>query len=201
MKTVEFKEKDHTYWLKNTDTGHSNRLPGVTGVIDFFANTFAGIPRGVLEKAADRGRAVHLATEYYDQGNLDEEKLDPILQPFLKAWKHFKEKYEVDICETERRVWHPRYLYAGQLDRIIRVRGRKFLLDIKTGAAMRPTTGPQTAAYMNAYAQDGGVPLPRMGVELHKDSTYTVKELEDPNDFPVFLAALTLYRWRLKNAK
>ena len=73
----------------------------------------------------------------------------------------------------------------------------KCLLDIKTGSALKATTGIQTAAYAEALRKDRRTKqLPRYGVELHADGTWRLEHFNDPDDFPTFLAALRLYNWR-----
>ena len=72
----------------------------------------------------DRGSMIHLATHYDDTGELDEENLDPVIVPYLEAWRKFKresgfvqEKIEVPMQSTTHR-------YAGTPDRIGELPGR-----------------------------------------------------------------------------
>lgn len=195
---LDFDERAHVYRYEHVI------VPGVTSAIGLFAKNFAGIPAGVFERACQRGTAVHLATEYDDKGTLDESVLDPSLHGYIEAYRRFKAEtgFKPDQDKTELKVYHPRHKYAGTLDRIGDYRDIEIVLDIKTGSAMRPTTGPQTAAYEAAYRamqEHHGDPMPRYGVELHKDGTYFFKRFDDPGDLAVFLASLTLLRWRMKN--
>ena len=48
------------------------RVPSVTQILEPLID-YSGVPNGVLQYAADRGTAVHLATEFYDDGDLDED--------------------------------------------------------------------------------------------------------------------------------
>lgn len=72
----------------------------------------------------DRGSMIHLATAYDDRGELDESTLDPVIAPYLEAWRRFKresgfipEKIEVPGMSTA-------YRYAGTPDRIGELPGR-----------------------------------------------------------------------------
>lgn len=193
---IRFDPKDHTYWHG------SLRIHNVTSALEFFAETYAKIPRAVMDDAKDRGTAVHLATQYDDQDALDIKSLPGALVPYIEAWRRFKVENKMVPCLIEERVYNPGHQYAGTLDRTMWYRDVEVLLDIKTGAAMRATTGPQTAAYEAALRKGkrkGAPKMKRFGVELHKDGTYTFMPFDDPNDFPVFMAALTLQRWRERN--
>lgn len=199
MNQLTFREEDHTYW----DGGL--RVPNVTSAINLFANSYAGIPKAILEQAMHRGNAVHLATEYYDKGILDYNALDPSLKPYIDAWLRFRQETRFTPTLIEERVYHHGYKYAGTLDRIGIFRdpgNEEVVLDIKTGSAMRPTIGPQTAAYELAHrCETGGKRMDRYGCELHKDGTYKLDKLDDPGDMAVFLASLTLLRWKEKYQK
>lgn len=191
---VVFDADTHTYWLGG------RRIPNVTTVIDAFAQQYAGIPEWILAPARERGTAVHKATEYDDLGTLDEDALDDSLRPYLDAWRRFRREAGFAPELTEERVFSSRYFYAGMLDRVGRMRywrrPDRILLDIKSGSALRTTTGMQTAAYAEALP---GKPLPRFGVELHDDGTYRLEQFTDTNDLPDYLAALRLWNWRQKH--
>lgn len=195
-----FNPEDHTYYVDGA------RIPNVTGVLDLFATNYAGIPPEIMEKAKVRGTAVHRATEYDDKGILQYEVLSPELRPYVDAWRKFRAQTGFKPTLVEAKVYSPLRQYAGTLDRVGMLAGREVLLDIKSGSAMRPTTGPQTAAYELALRTDPEYPdrdidvkLPRYGCELHKDGTYSLKRFDDPGDLSVFLAALTLLGWKQKH--
>lgn len=198
IKDLNFDEKSHTYYIGD------NVVPNVTSAIGLFASNYANIPLHVLEKAAERGKLIHLATEYDDRDELDYDSLPCHLKPYVDAWRRFRKETGFHPTVIENRVYHPLHKYAGTLDRIGILKRSKVLIDIKTGSALKATTGPQTAAYEAAYRyeSDGnnyGAPLPRYGCELHSDGSYQLKEFNDPNDLPAFLASLTLLRWREDN--
>lgn len=198
--SVKFREEDHTYWLGE------RQLPGVTTVIDMWAQTYAGIPEEILRPARERGTAVHMACQYDDEGELDESFLESPLGTYVLAWRDFQVQKAFIPKLIEQQVYSQRYQYAGTLDRTGSLQGGygrgpvEVLMDIKTGSALKATTGLQTAAYAEALRTDRRKKsLPRWGVELHKDGTWRLEEFKDPDDLPTFLAALRLYNWRLKH--
>ncbi len=109
---VEFEREGHKY---------GNGLEPVTtilkaeGIID---------TRFYDDWSRDRGSMVHLATAYDDRNELDEENLDPVIRPYLEAWRKFRkesgfvpEKIEVPGMSTV-------YCYAGTPDRIGELPGK-----------------------------------------------------------------------------
>jgi len=64
-------------------------IPSVTQLMskyNIIDNTFYDL------QGAVRGRHVHTATVYYDEGDLDVKRLDPILQPFVNAYIKFRKE-------------------------------------------------------------------------------------------------------------
>lgn len=163
-----------------------------TGVIDY-----SFIPDVSRDRYLQRGRAVHLATHYFDEGDLDEETLPEEIRPYLEAWKSFRHDSRFTWDRVEFRSFHPRYGYAGQLDRAGRPpakRALKVLLDIKTTQAPE-WVRMQTAAYA-AFFESPRSYL-RMAVELHADETYVLHEYSGQSwqaDFNDFLSCLNVYR-------
>ena len=187
---VAFNAERHEYHLGG------QRLPSVTEVLDPI-NELDGIPRDVLRAAADFGTHVHLACELHDAGTLDRAQLDPALEPYLRAWETFLADTGAMIVENEARVFHPMG-YAGKLDRVIEMRGRYHVADLKTSATVPRTVGPQTAAYYQAWVSERGrgISSTRYCIHLKPDGTYRLHKLTDPSDWSIFVSALNIWRWR-----
>jgi hypothetical protein len=79
---IHFDPAGHRY------TVAGERWPSVTEVLDPLLE-LDGIPRAVLKAAAEFGTHVHMATDLFDKGVLDEPALDPHLAPYLAGWKLF----------------------------------------------------------------------------------------------------------------
>jgi hypothetical protein len=160
-----------------------------------------GIARDILEAAARFGRHVHRAVELWNLKTLDEARLDPLLVPYLAAWKEFCRHTGAEVIETERRVWHPKLRYAGTLDSIVRIGRRRHLVDVKSSAKVPRSVGPQTAAYARAYIQEAGqssLDRVRMCVHLLPSGEYRLHKLMDPADWNVFLSCLNIHNFRTK---
>lgn len=168
-----FDADSHTYYWRGA------QVCGVTNVLkDARLVDYSGIPRDVLEAAAQRGRDVHLALEYYDHGTLDEEALAPEYRGYLEAYKRFCQDTGFVVGHIETRRYHPHRHYAGTFDRTGYLptsrSDSRVVLDFKTGMFQDGHFG-QLAAYSNL------LPDPRsfrqMGLQLSKDATYKIHEL------------------------
>lgn len=191
---LSFDEGGHVYRYKG------EARPSVTQVLDDnrLRADLSSVPAAALERARQRGVAVHLATHFDDEGTLDEATVDPVIWPYVQAWRAFKIARGVEIVEMERRMIHSTLGYAGTLDRVARVNlGRRradVVLDIKTG----DQTGVafQLAAYKELYrdAIGGHYAYHRWSVVLHPERRipYTVHEFNDLSDWRIFRAALDL---------
>lgn len=186
--SLEFAQDSHTYRLDGRP------VPHVTGVLK--ANGFVD-DSYFTEYAAERGRKVHLAIQYYDDGCLKEDSLDPVLRPYLDAWIRFKAESHF-VCEkSEIQVASKVHLCAGTVDKL----GRLFvgtpqetpaIIDIKTGEVH-----PWVALQLMGYLILLGEPLrKRYAVQLTDEGTYRLHHFKERTDRAVFLAALTVQTWK-----
>lgn len=191
---IDFDPVTHTY------SRNGLVVPGVTSVIESVLDQFAGVPQEVLEQARIRGQHVHKATALYDLDDLDIATLDVALLPFLEAWIKFRKETGFHPLAVEEQIYHPRYHYAGTFDRVGALFGELALIDIKSGAVF-PSVGPQSVAYAAAYNHRRADKIrTRWAVQLSADGNYKLHQLKDWNgDFSVFLSALNLRMWRIKN--
>lgn len=181
---IRFDPDTHSYW--NGDT----RVPSVTQILSPLTN-LGHIPKAILQRAADRGTAVHKATELFDLGMLDHTSISDEVKPYLDAWIRFLLDHKGDPIDIEQLVYHDGLAYAGTLDRRMLVDGVESIVDIKTSKTIYPTVGPQLAAY--AHACDAS--LARHAVQLKADGTYALHSYSDPADWSVFLSLRTLIGW------
>lgn len=193
MGDLRFDSDTHTYYDGDCV------VPGVTTVIERVCQYFASVPDAYLIPAQKRGTAVHLATELYDLGTLDEDQLDPVLEPYLEAWKRFLHDTSFEPDRIEQRIYNHKLRYAGTLDRAGMITWKKArrraIVDIKTGAPVR-STALQTAAYQKGLEVDLNDAIKtRLSVHLQPNKTFKVIEYNNPSDMRVFTAMLTSYRW------
>jgi hypothetical protein len=182
---VELDPITHTY------RRHGCIVPGVTSVLkNARIVDYSFIPQDVLQRAAHRGSAVHLAAQYCDEGMLDRGSIDPELEGYLQAYERFLEESRFLPLQIEMRVYHEVYHYAGTLDRIGLLNDDLTILDFKTGLVL-PGHAIQLAAYANTQPKPRR--FRRIALQLNDDATYRVHEYpltEFQRDVDIFLAAL-----------
>jgi hypothetical protein len=103
-----FEREGHKYW---TESGIV--LESTTQILssEGFINTAF-----YDDWSRDRGSMVHLATHYDDIGELDEESLDPVIVPYLEAWRKFKRESGFVVEQSEVPMMSTVYKYAGTPD-------------------------------------------------------------------------------------
>ena len=171
-----------------------------------WSHRFDHVAPEVLEAAARRGTAVHLARHYDDErlpdgrSALNEETLDPEVLGYLEGWRRFRAEAQFVPRHSELVVYHEAYGYAGTLDALGTMAGRKALVDVKTGSDQdADLAGPQTIAYLDAARAmqvDGadGLVL-RCSVHLRPNGTYrVVPHNDDRGDREWFRGVLIAYR-------
>jgi hypothetical protein len=183
--SLTFDEATHTYSV------NGRRLMSVTQVLALVDDRHKGDPFYL-----QRGRFVHQACEYLDRDELDEDSVDPIIYPYLEAYKKFREEtgFKPDLIEC--RLYHPTYAYAGTLDRIGDLNGNHVLIDLKSGAKAR-VDELQLAAYLE-LARANSIPVKKsFDLYLRDDGTYKLEPVENVKLLlPVFLSILTASRWK-----
>lgn len=198
---IEFDAAAHTYRVDG------RAVPHVTAITDTLID-FGGIAPAVLETARDRGTAVHLACQYHDEGGVDESSLDPALIGYLAGYRAFLAESGARWDAIEKRVYSGKFRYAGTLDRVGTIKGKRsrvsVLVDIKAVAQIQPAVGPQTAAYLQAYREtfpEKPKLFGRFALQLRPDGTYRFHECREIADFSVFMAAKTVAAWRERHAQ
>ena len=182
---IHFRESDHTYWDGLPDEG-----------VKLFSATQVGSLSGLVDTTyfkpeyAERGTFVHVATEYFDRHDveLNEDELDPGIQPYLEAYKKFVADYK------------PKW------EGIEEGYGVKVVVDIKSGS-YAPYHALQLACYAHlvtrhlqlagAAQQVSSKPLvDRYAVYITKRGTYSVRKFSDIGDIGTFMAARSLVLWK-----
>jgi hypothetical protein len=145
----------------------------------------------------DRGSAVHQACEYLVEGSLDWSSLegDPSVVLRLRQFQRFLDEVKPIIISTEQSVTHLTYGYQGTYDLLCYINDEETVVDYK-GTLESPSHGVQLAAY--AMAITPARPLARANLYLH-DDRYKMVQRKDRGDWPVFVAALTIQKWRKRH--
>lgn len=185
MSALQFDPATHTYRL------HGVVVPSVTEILKPVSPDFSMVKADVLEAAADRGRAVHRMIELLESDDLDMQGLHPDLLPYLDQYMRFKSTTGFQWEASEVMNGSERYRFAGTLDMLGSIGGKRVLVDIKTSAAIPKSAGPQTAAYAELIGQ----PKIQRAVLHLRAEKFAFTECNSVNDWPVFLACLSIHNF------
>lgn len=153
-------------------------------------------------KAADLGTEIHEAIEAWV---LDKPLPDwsPAAEPFMEQAVRWLQEREPKVEMSEASVYNRTYRYAGTLDMIATIDGKRTLIDFKTGSGVYP----EAALQMNAYAKaefiampDGSEkPMPEIEaaavVHLNPDWYQEIPIRLGADVFNSFLYAREVFRW------
>lgn len=182
-------------------------VPNVTRILDDLLCDFSMVSSAVLESARELGSAVHYGTYLDDAGVLDEATVDPVVAPYLEAWRKFRRELNPRLLVREVKGFHPVHRFATTIDSVMEVKLPNWsaesaaIGEIKTGA-LWPSYGPQTAAHAEVVQHTTGFKVPRrIAVQLKNDGNYKIHEFTDQRgDWAVFLSCLTIKNYRSKHA-
>lgn len=184
MATLLFFNQGHKYILDGEE------LPSVSELCRFISREiYQDVAQWRLDQAAERGTAVHKATEALDKyGKIDVE--DDILQ-YIQAYIKFRKEHTADWQKIEFAAHHPKDRYAGTVDRYGLLDGTLSLLDIKTSYTIHT---PLCSAQLNLYRRmlsANDIPVDRLYIlHLKKDGSYQLKEFDFDDSVPDGLLVL-----------
>ena len=138
-----FDKETHTYFCDNIKCVSVTTVLQELGFIDL-----SGIPQDVLDYAALRGTYTHKAIELYLQGKLNEDTLDPAIQPYFQGFKKFASKHELKPLHLEKMFAIKHLLIAGTVDFIGEVDGKLTLADWKTSSVVTKAVALQIGGYL-----------------------------------------------------
>jgi hypothetical protein len=174
-------------------------VPSVTQILQCAGLVdFSGIAPAVLEAAAERGTIVHTITEYLDKGTLDEESIDPSLMGYVDGYRAFLKQFGIrKFMSIEKMIYHKALSYAGKLDRVVISFDGPLLYDIKTGCK-EAAHEVQLAGYH--FALENQKEIEKTGtLYLSEDGKFEFVPADTKRAWPVFLAALTVTKWKMNN--
>ena len=182
MAQLLFFDEGHKYTIDGEE------LPSVSELTRFISREIYGdVGQFNLDRAADRGTAVHKATELLDKYGTAE--IDEDIAPYLQAYIAFRKEHMCEWQKIEYATHHPNNLYAGTLDRVGTIDGKLVVLDIKTSSTIQK---PLYTAQLNLYRKMLPDPIEQLVIlHLKKDGTY--KLIDIPIDDTLADACITMH--------
>ena len=167
--TLEFDAETHTYIFEGLI------LPSITQILKVrFGNKYDGIRADVLERAADRGTAIHKAVENYVVKGIDDESVE------LRGYRFLANRYHFAALESEipvvlKQDGEP--IAAGRLDLILKFVEAVAVADIKTTSTLdKEYLAYQLNLYRIAYQQTYSKEINELyGIHLRGDKRKLVQ--------------------------
>ena len=161
-RTLEFDEVDHIYICDGVI------VPSVTQILKTQFNDYAGVSRAVLDRASERGTALHKAIELYETTGAESD---------LQEFKHYlflKKHFNITNISNELPIIYEedgRVLFAGQLDQIIEIDGEKGINDFKrVSSPNKEKIALQLNLYKLGYEQSYNREIKRLSfMQLRED--------------------------------
>lgn len=180
--------------------------PTVTEVLRAAGLAEAPYLSPAMARGLARGRALHLAIQYHAEGTLDPASLHPEIEGAFRAYLRFREEVPHAVLATETTLFHPTWQFCGRPDRVADLDGHAgvAILDWKLGESPDLEAARyQLAGYRVLWAAHAPDRPAERGyaVRLGRDGRYSLHDLTDPEASQVFLAALILYRARLRDGR
>lgn len=184
MSELIFYDKNHIYQL------NGEVIPCVSDLCRFLhREIYKDAPKWQMEAAAERGTAIHTASEFLDKTGraaIAEEYV-----PYLQAYKSFLQEHRPSWDMIEHPLYHPEYRYAGTIDRYGALAGEAALIDIKSTYTVYK---PLCRAQLNLYRLlliNQGLPVHRMYIlHLKKDGNYKLIPMAEDESLAIALITL-----------
>lgn len=174
-----FEEDGHKYFLGDIE------LPGFT----FLVRKFGLVPEEAFysEYGKNRGRAVHQAIHFMNEGVLDNSSVDVRLAGYLNAWKKFCRDFDFKPLIFERPLMSANYMFACTLDAFGSGKDGLTLVEIKTGDphwTVRLQMAAQWRCLIDSFPGLLGHGIGRIPLKLNQSGTYSIpKKSETWNVF------------------
>jgi hypothetical protein len=140
-----------------------------------------------VDRAAERGQAVHKACEALDvYGRVECE--DDIV-PYIKAYLAFKKEVKPEWTDIEKSMHHPDLYYAGTMDRVGTIKGERCIVDFKTSYVVNKRLAVAQLGGYAILAEEQGT---RTAI-LHLKPDETYKLIDIPFVPSIFMSCLELY--------
>ncbi len=149
--TLEYIDETHNYLVDGIC------VPSITQILKIkFGNKYNGVPKAILNKAAEQGTAVHKAIEDYEQKGIDNKDCQE-----LKDYKFLKKSYKFECKDNEVPIIlfkDDEPIAAGRLDLVLQIGDKTGLGDIKrTSVLDKDYLAYQLNLYRIGYRQSYGI--------------------------------------------
>lgn len=189
LKELTFDEATHVYLLDGI------QIPSVTQLMKpLTERDYQDIPQWRLDKAAEKGTAVHEGIEIWLQYGIDD--VPDEYSGYLDAFKKWWTDSGAELIDTEVRVYHKTKKYAGTCDLLCMLDGKRTLVDYKSSVKVKKKSGGvQLEGYVQALASQGIVIEQKaiLHIKQTRDYEFIKYPLKDAKSLRVFNALKDIY--------
>lgn len=184
-----FDDLTHTYRLDGIV------IPSVSAIMAPLSKAkYSGISERTLEKAADKGTAVHNSIENWIKFGIED--IPPEHLGYFDAFRAWWDQFQPIAVGSEVRICHPLMRYGGTADLIAYIEDELTLVDFKSTYVISDMTcGVQLEAYAQALGRMGVKIQRKKILHLKKEGRYELREYpaNDAGRWRVFGALKTVY--------
>jgi hypothetical protein len=185
--SLTFDEENHQYFIGK------KRIPGVSEILQKVGLTKDWT--GIDPFYAERGKAVHLAIQYFLEKRLDETSLDPIIVPYFEGFKKYAKENAIihPRCEVRGAFQNE---FCGTIDCIT----DNEIIDWKCSKSHDKVAELQGEAYKwieggnDSHTSDRFKPF--RVVQFPGDGTYEI--FDYGIEAKVWPCVMEVYRWKMK---
>jgi hypothetical protein len=158
----------------------------------------------IKEVAGNKGSKVHKGVEMLLHGEtiaynsmipnrngVPEETTSEEYEAILSFAGWFRTLKDFKLICTEQTLFHPKNLYAGTIDLLCEISGKKWLIDLKTSKSVYRSQRMQLSAYAEALGEPVNIGILQLGYQKNKNR-YKFTEIE--KNFNLFLAAYEIWK-------
>lgn len=184
-----FDEGPHIYRLDGKP------VPSVTKIMEPMTRAeYRNIPESVLDRAADRGTAVHNGIELWLKYGLED--IPQEFRGYMDAFAAWWDETQPEYVDSEVRLYHKDFHYVGTADLLLWIGEKLWLVDIKTTSRIiSKSCAVQLEAYKQALSSMGLEIQAKGIIQLKKDGKYKFEtfKAKDPKAWRMFTALKTVY--------
>lgn len=184
-----FDEEPHTYTYRGKVYDSVTQIIRLAGLGD----DFSAVSQDRMEYAQRRGRMVHVACHYHNEGDLNMDSIAEEIRPYVEAYVLFRKECPIKPIAMERRMVNVGLAIAGTPDLVCFLRAQRVVIDYKTCQHMSKSMGLQTAGYQMIWNTNfPNIPIrERYGLRLERNGKYKLIPHEDPEDEACFVNAIS----------
>lgn len=187
--SVIFKPETHQYFDES-----GREYPSVTKILKHFGMT-PDYDKFGNDTSRDFGTVVHRVCELFDRGAIDQYQYDPVVEPWLNGYRKFISEFKPVWKIIEAPMASLVFGFAGTPDRVMSLKGRISILDLKTGMP-DASHELQTAGYSQLFEESFKERVrQRWSLYLMPDD-FRLVEHKNRSDRSVFIGLAQAFNWK-----